>query len=64
LASRWGLPGCHTIERYLLDQLRNRLGFPETVMARQSHDEKAAKANLKLVEDKANGPRGDSVITA
>jgi hypothetical protein len=33
----------HTIERYLLDPLRNRLGFPETVMAVKAMTKKRPK---------------------
>jgi predicted phage terminase large subunit-like protein len=49
----WGVKGA---DRYLLDQVRERLGFPETVHAVEAMSKKYPKAALKLVEDKANGP--------
>jgi predicted phage terminase large subunit-like protein len=49
----WGVKGA---DRYLLDQVRDRLGFPETVAAIKKMTLKWPKATLKLVEDKANGP--------
>jgi predicted phage terminase large subunit-like protein len=49
----WGTKGA---DRYLLDQTRERLGFPETVQAVKKMSKKWLEANLKLVEDKANGP--------
>jgi len=51
-----GVWGIKAADRYLLDQKRERLGFPETVAAIQAMTVKWPKANLKLVEDKANGP--------
>jgi predicted phage terminase large subunit-like protein len=54
----WGVKGA---DRYLLDQVRDRLGFPETVAAVKKMTLKWPKATLKLVEDKANGP---AVISA
>jgi predicted phage terminase large subunit-like protein len=49
----WGAKGA---DRYLLDQVRERLGFPETLAAVKRVSKKWPKAGLKLVEDKANGP--------
>jgi len=51
-----GVWGIKAADRYLLDQKRERLGFPETVTALKAMTVKWPKANLKLVEDKANGP--------
>jgi predicted phage terminase large subunit-like protein len=51
-----GVWGTKKADRYLLDQTRERLGFPETVAALKAMTKKWPKANLKLVEDKANGP--------
>ena len=48
--------GTKRADRYLLDQTRERLGFPETVAALRAMTKKWPKASLKLVEDKANGP--------
>jgi phage terminase large subunit-like protein len=53
LGGVWGIKGA---DRYLLDQVRDRLGFPETVAAIKKMTLKWPKASLKLVEDKANGP--------
>lgn len=41
---------------FLLDQVRERMGFPETVRAVQQMSAKWPQAHAKLVEDKANGP--------
>jgi predicted phage terminase large subunit-like protein len=49
----WGKKGA---DCYLLDQVRERMGFPETVAAVKRMTQKHPKAGLKLVEDKANGP--------
>jgi predicted phage terminase large subunit-like protein len=49
----WGAKGAN---RFLLDQKHEQLGFPETVQAVKTMTQKWPKANLKLVEDKANGP--------
>ncbi|HVN21113.1 MAG TPA: phage terminase large subunit [Dongiaceae bacterium] len=43
-------------DRFLMDQVRERLGFPETLDAVERISKKWPKARLKLVEDKANGP--------
>jgi predicted phage terminase large subunit-like protein len=49
----WGAKGA---DRYLLDQVRDRFDFPETMAAVKAMTKKWPKATLKLVEDKANGP--------
>lgn len=49
----WGVRGAN---RYLLDQVRKRLNFPETVQAVVALSHKWPKTTRKLVEDKANGP--------
>jgi len=51
-----GVWGTKKADRYLLEQVRDRLGFPETVAAVKAMTKRWPKANLKLVEDKANGP--------
>lgn len=43
-------------EKYLLDQVRDRLGFVETIQAVRTVTAKWPMAGAKLVEDKANGP--------
>lgn len=48
--------GCKGADRYLLDQVRDRMGFPATVQAVRSLTAKWPKATAILVEDKANGP--------
>lgn len=42
--------------KYLLDQVRDRMSFPETIQAIRSLSAKWPMARAKLVEDKANGP--------
>ena len=42
-------------DRFLMDQKRERLGFPETVQAVRAMRTKWPKARTTLVEDKANG---------
>ena len=49
----WAVKGA---DRYLIDQKRERLGFPETLEAIRAMTRKWPKTRLKLVEDKANGP--------
>ncbi len=49
----WGRRGA---EKYLLDQVRDRMDFPATVQAVKTLSAKWPKARAKLVEDKANGP--------
>ena len=51
-----GLWAIRRADRFLLDQRRERLGFPETLDAVRAFSAKWPKARLKLVEDKANGP--------
>ena len=41
---------------YLLDQVRERMDFPQTLRAVKNLSVKWPQAQLKLVEDKANGP--------
>lgn len=48
----WGRIGAN---KYLLDQVRDRLSFTKTVGAMRSLTERWPQAYLKLVEDKANG---------
>lgn len=48
--------GKHGADHYLLDQVRKRMGFTETVQAFITLAEKWPQAMEKLVEDKANGP--------
>src|SRR4029077_3822102 len=57
--------GCHSkkqiqaaqgAERYLLDQIRERLDLPGTLLAVRRLSGQWPNAHLKLVEDKANGP--------
>lgn len=49
----WGRKGAI---RYLLDQVRARMGFTETLEAFKELSAKWPRATRKLVEDKANGP--------
>lgn len=49
----WGKAGACF---YLLDQIRKRMGFTETLEAFQALAAKWPRALCKLVEDKANGP--------
>jgi predicted phage terminase large subunit-like protein len=46
----------HGADRYPLDQLRDRLDFPETLLAVRRLSAQWPDAQTKLVEDKANGP--------
>ena len=48
----WGKSGAN---RYLIDQIKERMGFPATVSAIRTFSAKYPKAYLKLIEDKANG---------
>lgn len=48
----WGLSGA---DRYLLDQVRDRMDFPKTISAIRRVSEKWPSAGRKLVEAKANG---------
>ena len=43
-------------DRYLLDQVRDRLDLPRTLLAVRHLSGQWPNAYLKLVEDKANGP--------
>lgn len=49
----WGKAGA---DKYLLDQVRARMGLPETLQAIRSMTAKWPNAHTKLIEDKANGP--------
>lgn len=49
----WGRIGA---EKYLLDQVRDRMDFPATLQAVRALTAKWPQAHAKLVEDKANGP--------
>lgn len=48
----WGVKGAN---KYLLDQVRDRMSFTQTVNAIRSLTTKWPKTRMKLVEDKANG---------
>ena len=41
--------------KYLIDQIRDQMGFPATINAIRAMSAKYPKAHTKLVEDKANG---------
>jgi len=49
----WGRIGA---DKYLLDQVRERMDFPTTVQAVKNLTAKWRTAHRKLIEDKANGP--------
>lgn len=49
----WGRKGA---DKYLLDQVRDRMDFPATLQAVKTLSSKWPEAITKLVEDKANGP--------
>ncbi|HHV39699.1 MAG TPA: phage terminase large subunit [Tepidimicrobium sp.] len=49
----WGRKGA---DKYLLDQVRDRMDFPATLTAVKGLTSKWPQATAKLVEDKANGP--------
>lgn len=49
----WGVKGAN---RYLFDEIRDRMDFVRTKAAVRSLTEKWPEAKRKLVEDKANGP--------
>jgi predicted phage terminase large subunit-like protein len=48
--------GKKSADRYLLDQVRDRMDFPATLQAVRTVSGKWSQAQAKLVEDKANGP--------
>lgn len=48
--------GRKNADKYLLDQVRDRMDFPTTVQAVRAFAAKWPQAVAKLVEDKANGP--------
>jgi predicted phage terminase large subunit-like protein len=49
----WGQVGA---DKYLLDQVRDKMDLPKTLMAVRRMSVKWPQARLKLIEDKANGP--------
>ncbi len=49
----WGRKGA---DKYLLDQVRDRMDFPATIQAVRTLSAKWPQAHAKIVEDKANGP--------
>lgn len=55
----WGRVGA---DRYLLDEVHDRMSFTETLKAFVRLTEKWPMARRKLVEDKANGPALESVL--
>jgi predicted phage terminase large subunit-like protein len=55
----WGRRGSSF---YLLDEVRRRMNFQETVYAIKEMRRKWPKANAILIEDKANGPAVESVL--
>lgn len=54
----------HGANRYLVDQVRDRMDFPTTLRAVQTFAAKHPKATKHLVEDKANGPAVISMLRA
>ncbi|MCV5365380.1 phage terminase large subunit, partial [Escherichia coli] len=48
----WGKRGA---DKYLLDQVRDRMDFPATLRAIRALTAKWPRAGVKLIEDKANG---------
>ena len=46
----------HGADRYVLDQIRDRLDFPDTLLAVRRLSAQWPDAQNKIVEDKANGP--------
>lgn len=49
----WGKIGA---DKYLLDQVKDRMDLPATIQAVRSLSAKWQRATAKLIEDKANGP--------
>lgn len=49
----WGVIGS---DKYLIDQVRDRLNFTESVRALKNVSAKHPKAKAKIIENKANGP--------
>lgn len=49
----WGIKGAN---KYLMDEIRDRMDLPTTLQAIRSLSSKWPQTALKLVEDKANGP--------
>lgn len=54
--------GKRNVDFYLMDLLKKRMDFPETVRAILAMAEKWPKRNAILIEDKANGPAIISVL--
>ena len=48
--------GAHGADRFLLDQVRDRMDFPATLLAVRRLSAQWPDAQTKLVEDRANGP--------
>ncbi len=55
----WGKKGA---DKYLIDQVRNRMDFPATIRAIKSFSIKHPEARLKIIENKANGPAVISML--
>lgn len=49
----WGRVGA---DKYLLDQVRDRMNFPQSIQALRNLSAKHPRAKAKLIEEKANGP--------
>lgn len=57
----WGRSG---EDKFLFDQIRGRMDFPQTIAAVLKINQKWPEARLKLVEDKANGPAVISTLSS
>jgi phage terminase large subunit-like protein len=51
-----GVWGCKGADRFLLDQVRDRMDCPRTMKAIRMMSMKWPRAQAKLIEGKANGP--------
>lgn len=56
----WGRLGA---DKYLIDQVRDRMNFPTTVQAIRAMAAKHPEANAKYIEDKANGSAVIQILT-
>nr|DAL87868.1 MAG TPA: Terminase large subunit [Caudoviricetes sp.] len=56
----WGRLGA---DKYLIDQVRDRMNFPTTVQAIRAMTAKHQEANAKYIEDKANGSAVIQILT-
>lgn len=56
----WGRRGA---DRYLIDQVRGKMDFPQTLAAVKTLSEKHPRAYRKLIEDKANGSALVAMLT-